>query len=75
MKIKGMCSNFSLFEFLKEERFTFIRWNPVDGFSAKLLPTDRPNFSTPDGCYEKSKEKIKLPTMVRNTSILLCQSA
>ena len=48
---------------VKEETYENQRWNPVDSFSSKLLPTDRPNYSTADGLYEKSKEQIKLPTM------------
>lgn len=48
---------------VKEETYENQRWTPVNGFSDKLLPTDRSNYSTIDGLQEKSKEKIKLPTM------------
>ena len=47
---------------VKEETFENQRWNPMDSFSSKLLPTDRPNFSNHDGHYEKTKDQIKLPT-------------
>jgi tectonin beta-propeller repeat-containing protein 1 len=48
---------------VKEESFENQRWNPMDGFSEKLLPTDRPKFSTIDGLHDRQKDKIKLPTM------------
>ena len=35
----------------------------MDGFSNRLLPTDRPNFSTVDGLIERTKDSIHLPTM------------
>ena len=35
----------------------------MDGFSNRLLPTDRPHFSTVDGLIEKTKESFHLPTM------------
>ena len=48
---------------VKETTFENQRWTPINGFSDKLLPTDRPNFSTRDGLHERPKDKIKLPTM------------
>jgi tectonin beta-propeller repeat-containing protein 1 len=48
---------------LFQETYENQRWNPMDGFSNRLLPTDRPHFSTIDGLHEKSKESIHLPTM------------
>ncbi len=39
------------------------RWNPLDGFCHKLLPTDRPRFSTPDGTRGRDKDAVKLPSM------------
>ena len=39
------------------------RWNPIDGFSANLLPTDRPNFSTIDGTIARPKSGVKLPSL------------
>lgn len=48
---------------VKEETYENQRWTPVNGFSDKLLPTDRSNFSSVDGLIEKPKEKIKLPSM------------
>ena len=47
---------------IKEELYENQRWNPVDGFSNHLLPTDRPQFSSKDGLQGKSKD-CKLPTM------------
>ena len=36
----------------------------MDGFTGtKLLPTDRPSFSTCDGLKEKTKESVRLPSM------------
>ena len=48
---------------VKEETYENQRWTPVNGFSDKLLPTDRPGFSSIDGLQAKPKDKIKLPTM------------
>ncbi len=48
---------------VKEEAYENQRWNPMDGFTDKLLPTDRPRFSTVDGLHERYKDKIKLPSM------------
>ena len=48
---------------VKETFFENERWNPVEGFCANLLPTDRPHFSSMDGYQEKSRESIHLPTM------------
>lgn len=38
------------------------RWFPGDGFSQKLLPTDRAKFSSEDGTKERTKDSIKLPS-------------
>ena len=48
---------------VKEETYENQRWTPVNGFSDKLLPTDRPQFSSIDGLQAKPKDKVKLPTM------------
>lgn len=39
------------------------RWLPLEGFSGRLLPTDRYNFSNQDGTIDRSRDKVKLPSM------------
>lgn len=39
------------------------RWNPIDGFSGVLLPSDRPNFSSADGLTVRTLSSITLPTL------------
>lgn len=41
----------------------FQRWYPIEGFSSKLLPTDRFRFSSADGTCDRSMDKIRLPSM------------
>lgn len=41
----------------------FQRWLPLEGFSSRLLPTDRFNFSNQDGTVDRSRDKVKLPSM------------
>ena len=48
---------------VKEVTYENHRWNPVDGFSNKLLPTDRPEFSTVDGRQERCRESVRLPSL------------
>lgn len=36
---------------------------PLEGFSERLLPTDRYNFSNQDGTVDRSRDKVKLPSM------------
>ncbi|GIY40723.1 tectonin beta-propeller repeat-containing protein, partial [Caerostris extrusa] len=38
------------------------RWNPFSGFSDKLLPTDRPHWSSADGLVSLPQENFKLPS-------------
>ncbi|CAN8008320.1 unnamed protein product, partial [Ixodes pacificus] len=38
------------------------RWNPREGFCSRLLPTDRPSWSSRDGLVARSKESIRLPS-------------
>lgn len=35
----------------------------MEGFSGRLLPTDRYNFSNQDGTIDRSRDKVKLPSM------------
>ncbi|XP_067143428.1 tectonin beta-propeller repeat-containing protein 1 isoform X2 [Centruroides vittatus] len=46
----------------KEVTFENERWNPYSGFTSKLLPTDRPHFSSEDGLTELPKENFQLPS-------------
>ncbi|XP_066998371.2 tectonin beta-propeller repeat-containing protein isoform X2 [Anabrus simplex] len=48
---------------IKEESYENERWLPVEGFSSRLLPTDRYHFSSQDGTRDRTKEKIALPSM------------
>ncbi|KAM7358465.1 tectonin beta-propeller repeat-containing peroxin 23 [Cochliomyia hominivorax] len=48
---------------VKEEAYENERWLPIEGFSKKLLPTDRYKFSSADGQQDRTIEKIRLPSM------------
>ena len=48
---------------IQEVTYENQRWNPIDGFSANLLPTDRPNFSSIDGTIARPKNGVKLPSL------------
>ena len=39
------------------------RWNPLEGFTSNLLPTDRAKFSSEDGLTERELIQIHLPTL------------
>ena len=39
------------------------RWNPIEGFTGVLLPSDRPNFSSADGLSNRVLSTITLPTL------------
>ncbi|KAL1140547.1 hypothetical protein AAG570_000477, partial [Ranatra chinensis] len=39
------------------------RWNPLNGFSSRGLPTDRPMWSDSTGCQKRSKETTRLLSM------------
>lgn len=47
---------------IKEESYENQRWNPVDGFCGKLLPTDRHPYSTLDGLIQRDLASIDLPS-------------
>ena len=47
---------------IREEAYENQRWNPVDGFCNKLLPTDRPCYSSQDGLTNRDLTKITLPS-------------
>uniref|UniRef100_A0A0A9YYT5 Tectonin beta-propeller repeat-containing protein n=1 Tax=Lygus hesperus TaxID=30085 RepID=A0A0A9YYT5_LYGHE len=48
---------------IKEESYENQRWLPMEGFSARLLPTDRWQFSSEDGLTDRHLEKIRVPSM------------
>ena len=48
---------------VKEITYENERWNPMEGFCSKLLPTDRPNYSIIEGTQAREKESVHLPTM------------
>ncbi|XP_059054276.1 tectonin beta-propeller repeat-containing protein [Achroia grisella] len=48
---------------VKEESYENERWLPLEGFSGRLLPTDRYHFSSQDGTKDKSIDRIRLPSM------------
>lgn len=39
------------------------RWIPIEGFSSRLLPTDRYRFSNSDGTVDRTISNIRLPSM------------
>ncbi|XP_063698434.1 tectonin beta-propeller repeat-containing protein isoform X2 [Culicoides brevitarsis] len=48
---------------VREEVYENERWNPISGFTAKLLPTDRFHFSNVDGTVNREIDKIRCPSM------------
>ncbi|KXJ78881.1 hypothetical protein RP20_CCG003236 [Aedes albopictus] len=48
---------------IKEEAYENERWLPIEGFSSRLLPTDRYHFSSVDGTVDRNIDKIRLPSM------------
>ncbi|KPJ16624.1 Tectonin beta-propeller repeat-containing protein [Papilio machaon] len=48
---------------VKEESYENERWLPLEGFSGRLLPTDRYHFSSQDGSKDRSIDSIRLPSM------------
>jgi len=48
---------------VREEAYENERWLPLEGFSGRLLPTDRYHFSTKDGTHDRSIDRIRLPSM------------
>ncbi|XP_055686263.1 tectonin beta-propeller repeat-containing protein isoform X2 [Lutzomyia longipalpis] len=48
---------------VKEEAYENERWLPLEGFSSRLLPTDRYNFSSIDGTTNRAIDRIRLPSM------------
>ena len=47
---------------VREDSYENQRWNPLDGFCDKLLPTDRPPYSTSDGLAVRELVAISLPS-------------
>ncbi|XP_063378138.1 tectonin beta-propeller repeat-containing protein isoform X2 [Cydia fagiglandana] len=48
---------------VQEESYENERWLPLEGFSARLLPTDRYHFSSQDGTQDRAIHRIRLPSM------------
>ncbi|CAH1646069.1 unnamed protein product [Spodoptera littoralis] len=48
---------------VREESYENERWLPLEGFSGRLLPTDRYHFSSQDGTKDRSIDRIRLPSM------------
>ncbi|XP_038215394.1 tectonin beta-propeller repeat-containing protein [Zerene cesonia] len=48
---------------VKEESYENERWLPLEGFSGRMLPTDRYHFSSQDGTKDRSIDCIRLPSM------------
>ncbi|KAK4307589.1 hypothetical protein Pmani_020655 [Petrolisthes manimaculis] len=46
-----------------EEAYENQRWNPLDGFTDQLLPSDRAMFSSEDGLKSRSLSSVTLPTL------------
>ncbi|XP_031344755.1 tectonin beta-propeller repeat-containing protein isoform X2 [Photinus pyralis] len=48
---------------VREESYENERWIPIEGFTSRLLPTDRYHYSSADGTVDRSTDKIRLPSM------------
>ena len=48
---------------VKEESYENERWFPIEGFSTRMLPTDRFKFSSKDGLENRAIDKIRLASM------------
>lgn len=48
---------------IKEEAYENERWLPLEGFSSRLFPMDRFQFSSADGLTERTLSKVRLPSM------------
>lgn len=48
---------------VKEVSYENERWLPIEGFSHRLLPTDRYHFSSADGSIDRNIDRIRLPSM------------
>ncbi|XP_017786159.1 PREDICTED: tectonin beta-propeller repeat-containing protein [Nicrophorus vespilloides] len=48
---------------VREECYENERWIPIEGFSTRLLPTDRFKFSSADGTVDRTIQNIRLPSM------------
>ncbi|CAG4980983.1 unnamed protein product [Parnassius apollo] len=48
---------------VKEESYENERWIPLEGFTGRLLPTDRYHFSSQDGSKDRAIDSIRLPSM------------
>ncbi|KAL1459638.1 hypothetical protein WDU94_011602 [Cyamophila willieti] len=47
---------------IREEVYENQRWNPIEGFVSRLLPTDRYQWSNKDGTQNRTLESIRLPS-------------
>lgn len=47
---------------VREESYENQRWNPIDGFCNKLLPTDRYAYSSQDGLTQRELSSVGLPS-------------
>ncbi|XP_026682264.1 LOW QUALITY PROTEIN: tectonin beta-propeller repeat-containing protein 1-like [Diaphorina citri] len=47
---------------IKEEVYENQRWNPIEGFVSRLLPSDRYEWSNKDGTQNRTLENIRLPS-------------
>ncbi|KAG0724913.1 Tectonin beta-propeller repeat-containing protein [Chionoecetes opilio] len=46
-----------------EESYENQRWNPIEGFTGVLMPSDRCSFSSADGLSKRTLSSITLPTL------------
>lgn len=61
---KSWLGRFALIVLCKLSELYFLqRWLPLEGFSGRLLPTDRFHYSSQDGTRDRSLDKIRLPSM------------
>ncbi|XP_055609024.1 tectonin beta-propeller repeat-containing protein [Uranotaenia lowii] len=48
---------------IKEEAYENERWFPIEGWSGRLLPTDRYKFSNAEGTVDRNINNVRLPSM------------
>ena len=57
---------------VKEITYENERWNPMEGFCSKLLPTDRSRFSNMGGTQAREKDRVRVaqPHILRAVACL-----
>lgn len=67
----GIASDFQVYVYIpssevqirvQEVTYENQRWNPKEGYCSRMLPTDRPPWSSKDGLSARPKQSINLPS-------------